>query len=39
MDCPPKIEPGIAEAFDKMIMRRAHCSEDEPWGKRMEASE
>jgi hypothetical protein len=33
------IGPGIAEAFDKVIRRCAYRSEDEPWGKRKEASE
>ena len=33
LDGPLRIDPGRAEAFDKVIMRRAHRSEDEPWGR------
>ena len=36
MDCLPRIECGIAEAVDRVIMGRAHRSEGEPWGRRME---
>jgi hypothetical protein len=42
MDCLLKIESGAAEAFaalDQIAMLGACGSEDEPWGKRMEASE
>jgi len=42
MDCPLKIESGAAEAFaalDRIAMLGASGSEDEPWGRRMEASE
>jgi hypothetical protein len=40
--CPRKIESGAAEAFaalDRIAMLGGCGSEDEPWGRRMEASE
>ena len=39
MECLLRNEPGIAEAVDKVLRGRAHRSEDELLGRRMEASD